>query len=199
MREFLPGQQDAINETGQEALDSLPVLRKLLTVANPGNPPGPMSLGKPLTVSHIRLDDLQRVDPPTPNATDGPAFDLLRTKPNTVVYPVLDQASRVGAEIAIARHGTTWRRARMGSPSLVSRVETFVVVPGLLPDDAIPAVLFVPALNVDVVITGNPPKTLYVPLVDDPDRDFSTQQRLSAYELLARLIAAARVHDGLPG
>ena len=60
------------------------------------------------------------------------------------------------------------------------------------------AVLFVPALNYDFVIAGDPPKTAYVPLLDDPYGGFSTQQRLTGVELLTLLIAAARAHDGLP-
>lgn len=198
MPDIVPGQQDAINATRSEAARSLTTLRALLSTSGPGKANETMTLGEPITVSQLRLDELKAATPPAPGSTDSPALDLLRRKPTQAIYPVLGPAGTAQAEITIAQHGKTWRQGGMGSPVTVERVRSATSAPGDKPSSASAAIIAVPALNQQFVVLRTDEGERYVPVVDDPQTGFFTSQRLTANELLEKLIAAAKAHNNLP-
>lgn len=198
MNEQIPGQREVVEASRDEAVRSLAAMRQLLKASGPGAGSGTMTLGSPITVSVIRLDELRATNLPSPGTEDGSVSELLRRKPTKVVYPVLDDRMLAQAEIVVVQHGKTWRQGSMGSPSLTARTKSSVNAPGGSENTNSTAVILVPSLNQEFLIITESGDTRYRPLINDPQLGFDSKQPLTANELTNKLIAAAKAHNGLP-
>lgn len=197
MNDIVPGQKSAIAAAREGANQTLEVMRRALGLTGPGAPDVPKAVEEGIAVSVLRLDELKAVAPPAPGAPDA-STKLLDRPPTQVVYPVRDGAKKLQGEIVMAQTGNEWKQLKFGSPAIsqmVARVSP--PAPGAAPTDA--AIITVPALNQHFLVTlDGPASKKYAPLIDDPPGGFRATDRLTAAELMQKLVAAAKSHTNTP-
>jgi hypothetical protein len=150
------------------------------------------ALGTPLEQFLIGLNDLKKFEPGSdPNSLLAPS--------GVLTYPVLVGGS-TRSSVTVSRSGGTWRATAFGSPSYVraltevrdrqqaaaggSGVELFEVQ--------------VRSLNLSFVGRRDASQVTLIPIIDDARFGFKRGEAVSLADAVAKILPAARHHNGLP-
>jgi hypothetical protein len=151
------------------------------------------SLGEPIAVFMVRLDELQRYEPHTdPNK--------LLHDAETVIYPVITDG-QVRSSIFLEKTNQQWNAGRFGGANLArllndARQQNSAKKMALATGSQF--AVEVPALNAYFMGWRSQEKLMLSPVMDDPALKLSKNETLPAQEIFTRLAVAAREHNGRP-
>jgi hypothetical protein len=150
------------------------------------------TLGEPLPVYHIRLDQLREYQPNIdPNK--------LLTDVGQMMYPVLAK-EQVRSSLVIARAGDSWKEARYGGPNLgraLARVRAAHMATYQQPFTSY-RVVQIPGLNVYFLGRRVDNKLVLIPVLDDARYNLKAGVAMPAEEVLRIMAEAAKKYNGLP-
>lgn len=188
-------------ETIQEvASEGLAAFSKLVTKENyqamgfesPGDTRA-ASLGAPMRVFLVRLDELQRYQP-------GKDPNKLLSGGDRVIYPVTVK-EKVRSSVVVEKVKGRWEATSFGSSNLVkmlTKVRKDSSGSTRLPISSY-FVVEVPALNLYFAAHRTDEVLMLTPLLDDPSYGFKAGVTMSADKVFEAILPAARKHEGLPG
>ncbi len=187
--------KDALAQSKQAATEGLATLQGLATqekAAGSGfitaEEAKSATLGQPLAVLLVRLDQLARYKP-----EEDPAPLLQSTSPK-VIYPVL-VGERVRSAVTVTRKGDRWSATGFGADPLVALARQAEGGAGGVGEKYL---VTVPALGVAFSATGIGREAQLVPLIDYPEYGLKKGQVLPASRAFAQLVEPAKRHDGQP-
>ncbi|MBZ5614664.1 MAG: hypothetical protein LAO23_11695 [Acidobacteriia bacterium] len=149
------------------------------------------SLGSPLQVFKVRLDELQKY-------TTDTNPDKLIHGGDEFLYPVLFE-NQVRSSVLVADVAGTWKAVSFGKSDSTKVITT--VRDRALPQGAAVTSRFlvqIPALNLSFIAYRAAEKLMLTPLFDDSRFNFKVEQSLPADEVFKRILPAAKEHSGLP-
>lgn len=192
-------QQAFIKETQATASQALGNLRELATKEqykdlgfDSPDEAARATLGEPLSVFMVTLEDLRRYEP------GQPASNLLKPL-ERVIYPVAvnDQAK---SSIVIEKTAEGWKPTTFGSPNLIKLLTD--TRRKISADNSVTGdgqfVVQVPALNAYFLGYQADGKLMLASVIDDADLKLSAGRAVVAEEVFASLGPAAKAHDDSP-
>jgi hypothetical protein len=145
------------------------------------------TLGEPLRVVLVRLDQLREFQPES-----DPSRLLTRT--TEMIYPVL-AGGQARCSITLTQEGGKWTAAAFGGAKLIRQITK--VRNALVPSANI--FVKVPALNVYFIARqeeGAAAGLMLTPLTDQPEYRMKEGVALPAKDAFSALVPAAKAHDG---
>lgn len=192
-------QQAFIKETQSIASESLGSLREFAKAGHDkdlgfdsADEAARATLGEPLSVFMVTLEDLRRYEP------GQPATNLLKPL-EKVIYPVAVN-DRVKSSIVVEKTAEGWKPTTYGRPNfikLLTDTRSKIVADNSATTDG-QFVVQVPALNAYFIGYQSDGKLMLASVIDDPALKLSAGRAAVAEEVLASLAPAAKAHDGLP-
>ena len=152
---------------------------------------GSAKLGVPARGFMVRLDELQKYSGGDPNR--------LLHDAGRVTFPVEVEGRTRSSLTVVSREGR-WHSESFGAPGYI-RLFTEARARLAEREGRPPAELFevqIPALNVRFVGARRDGALVLSPVADDPRFGFKRGEGIPAEEALAKLVPAAREHNGLP-
>jgi len=142
------------------------------------------TLGDPLPVFRVRLDQLQQYQP-------GSDPEKLLIDGNRVIYPVtVDQ--QVRSSIVVEGSNNDWKATNMGGPNLIKSLAQ-------VRKERTDFVVQVPALSLYFVARRVENQLTLTPIIKDPRfESFVPGRALSADQVFTAVLPAAKAHNGLP-
>jgi|SRR6185295_582001 hypothetical protein len=150
------------------------------------------TLGPPLPVFMVRLDDLRAYRP-------GPDAGTLLRDLHKTIYPVLVN-DHVRSSITVERRDNRWQGTSFGAPKLAGLTErarrASSSARGVSPDSYV--LVHVAALNRYYLGHRSDGKLMLTMIVDDPALKLSVGQEVAAENAFQTLVPIAQQHDGRP-
>lgn len=153
---------------------------------------GKMTLGEPLQMFMIPLDELKKY------RSGQDVFEMLRGG-NHVLYPVLVD-NHIRSSITVAEKEKKWKAVSFGSPMMVKMLDktrTQSIETTKLPSISY-FVVEVPSLNLFFIAHREGVEMFFAPVMDDPQYGFRAGATIPAGKALTAIVPAAVEHDGLP-
>jgi hypothetical protein len=151
------------------------------------------TLGEPLVVKMVQLDDLQRYQPGIDAAT------LLR-ETQTMVYPIR-VAGQIHGEMVMGKVDGSWSARGFAGPGRVKALDAArgqVTGAAALPAGST-MIVVVPALNLEFVAYTDASGLKLTPVTSLPTAGLTAGQTLPAARVFELLTPLAVAHNGLPG
>lgn len=161
------------------------------------------TLGEPVRVFRIRLDDLQECEERTSFLYEELAtetfLDELLSGGDQYIYPVMVEGE-VRSSLVVEWVNEKWEATQFGGSNLVR------VLDGVRQESSeytgLPASAYylvrVPALNLYFLTNQADEVLFFTPLFDDPDLKFEAGVAMTAVEVLAIIVPLAQEHEDLP-
>jgi hypothetical protein len=192
-------QQAFIKETQTIATQAIGSLREIATAEqykdlgfDSADEAARATLGEPLSVFMVTLEDLRRYEP------GQPASNLLKPL-EKVIYPVAVN-DRVKSSIVVEKTDEGWKPTTLGSPNLIKLLTD--TRRKISADNPVTAdaqfVVQVPALNAYFIGYDANSKLMLASVIDDPELKLAAGRVMAAEEVFASLAPAAKAHDDLP-
>ena len=151
------------------------------------------TLGEPLRVFMVRLDQLQKYEP-------GSDPNKLLSGGDRLIYPVM-VGNQVRSSVSVSMVKDSWRAAGVGSPNLAKLLTRGVqnsAESAKMPVSSFFAVQ-IPALNLYFIAHRADQGLMLAPVLDDPVYGFKAGVALPADKVFETILPAAKKHNGLPG
>jgi len=151
------------------------------------------TLGMPIHAFMVRLDSLRQYQPgqdPT---------GLLRPIPSVTFPVVAEEQSR--SSLTLARRGMTWETVSVGAPNKTRSIDSLRTRLAQQEGQS-PEAYFevrIPALSIQFLGIQRGGQLFLTPLWSDPRFQFVVGTTLPASDAFARMVQAAREHNGQPG
>lgn len=153
------------------------------------------SLGKPIALKLVQLDDLQRY---VPGARGGDPSALVRDLATVIVPIRLD--GKAHGEMVMRKVGGTWSPRGFAGPARVEAIEKArrgVVENARVREEATELV-YIPALRLELIAHRDASGLQLTPLADLPAAGLKGGQTLPAARVFELLAPVAKQHNGLP-
>lgn len=152
------------------------------------------SLGEPLAVHMVRLDELKRYQPASVSEPETLLHDML-----TVVYPIRVEG-KVHGELVVGKVAGTWSARSFAGPAHIQAVEN--VRKRVINAAGIPAaetmLVRVPALNIEFIAYRTELGLQLAPITDVQTAQLASGQTMPASRVFELLSPIANRHNGLP-